>query len=254
LFFREQTDAAELCLKYEVLIKGPSIPILFSLSSILESFPAPKFAVVLKSIQPSSSSILAMRILKLVLLFAATITPALTSNVKTRDVNVTRYTVYPIDSHNATQTTEIEATLKRLYTNAQVSPQHEDNALVAWRVTTTDNTLQDVLTTLQGVHHVTREEKDEDKDPLADLSKRSDTKRQDFALYVVGVDESIDALKMELFLKTKVYGNKEFERLLDPDNGDLIGWTGVALDLEAKDAVLYHKGVDYFATDHVRSC
>jgi hypothetical protein len=173
---------------------------------------------------------------------------------KTRHVNVTRYTVYPIDSHNATQTAAIEATLKGLYTNAKVSPQHEDNALVAWRVTTTDNNMQDTLNALQGVHHVTREDKDEEKDPLADSSKRSGVDGQDFAMYVVGVNESIDALEMEQFLKTKAYGNKEFSRLLDPDNGDVIGWVGVALDLEAKEAVLHHEGVDYFATDNVRPC
>lgn len=114
-----------------------------------------------------------------------------------------------------------------------------------------DNNLQNALDVLQGIHHVIREEKDEEKDPLAELSKRSNINRQDFAMYVVRANESIDALKTEQFLKTKVYGNKELRRIMDPENGDLIGWTGVALDFEAKEAVIHNEGIDYFATDNV---
>jgi hypothetical protein len=174
------------------------------------------------------------------LLFIQATASTLLSNIDNRDVEMTRYTVYPSNPTNAAKFAEIGALLRTTYGDAAVEQTPDGDGHFTWSLISERDDLQAEIKTLEGVLRVARESKNR----VWSTRKRSAlAPREDVRKYMIAAKEGVDTQETEDFLKSKVEAGTSFTRF--QRNDDIVrGWGMLALNSDAKQAVRDYKGVD----------
>jgi hypothetical protein len=189
-----------------------------------------------------------MRFLGLFLLFAEAAISASITDLWHRGAVMVHYTVYPIDSGDAIATTEIEASLKDLDTNVNITPTREGDLLITWSIISIRSDLQDSIIAIKGVRHVERNISPH-ASATTKVRRSSELPRREIGSYMCLAKNPSEAEEIEKWLRTKIQPDqgKRINQMVRRNK--VVGWAGLVLDDSARAEVEDHPGLQYFRED-----